>query len=66
MLSGSNFSTYLARTSVSRFTLLPGASSESVVSASVCGISATSKPVASTAATVSETPSTVIEPFSTQ
>ena len=38
----------------------------SVVCASVCGTSATSKPVSSSAAIVSETPSTAIEPFSTQ
>ena len=64
--AGNSFSTYFASTSASRLTRLPGTSSESVVSASVCGISATSKPVSSTAATVSETPSTVIDPFSTQ
>ena len=59
-------STYFARTSTSRFTRRPGSSSASVVSASVCGISATSNASSCSAAIVSETPSTVIEPFSTQ
>ena len=43
----------------------PGASAPSVVTASVCGISATSKPLRSTPTTVSETPSIATEPFST-
>ena len=59
-------STYLARTSTSRFTSSPGASEPSVVASSVCRTSATSNASSVTAAIVSETPSTVIEPFSTQ
>ena len=58
IVPASSLSTYFASTSTSRLTPLAAASSESVVSASVCGISATSKPLSSTAATVSETPST--------
>ena len=38
--AGAVFSTYLASTSISRLTWLPPASSDSVVSASVCGIRA--------------------------
>ena len=44
----------------------PGTSRASVVSASVCGISATPKASSCSEAIVSETPSTVIDPFSTQ
>ena len=44
----------------------PARARDSVVSASVCGISATSNASSCSAAIVSETPSTVIEPFSTQ
>ena len=66
IVPGSSFSTYFASTSISRLTCEPGTSSESVVSASVCGISAISKPVSSTAATVSETPSSATDPFSTR
>src|SRR5262249_7484266 len=58
-------STYFASTSVSRLTSAPGSRLPRVVTASVCGISATAKPLSSTAATVSDTPSTAIEPFST-
>jgi hypothetical protein len=60
-----NFSTYLASTSTSRFTTRPGAARPSVVRSSVSGMSETLNPLPSTAATVSETPSTAIEPFST-
>ncbi len=60
-----SFSTYLASTSTSRFTVLPGTASPSVVRSSVSGISETSKAWSSTALTVSETPSTAIDPFST-
>src|SRR5256885_10550652 len=59
-------STYLARTSTSRFTWSPGFSEPSVVASSVCRTSATSKLSSVSAVIVSETPSTVIEPFSTQ
>src|SRR5206468_8256630 len=61
-----SFSTYLASTSTSRLTSAPGSSAPSVVTSSVCGISATSKASPRRPAIVSETPSTVIEPFSTQ
>src|SRR6185436_7937446 len=49
---GSRRSTYLASTSVSRFTVSPGARRPSVVTSSVCGMRATAKPRSSTAATV--------------
>ena len=59
-------STTFPSTSASRLTSSPGSSRPRVVTASVCGISATSKPSSSKAATVRETPSTAIEPFSMQ
>ncbi len=61
-----SFSTYLASTSTSRLTSSPGSAAPSVVTSSVCGISATSNASPRRAAIVSETPSTAIEPFSTQ
>src|SRR5581483_10231895 len=61
-----SFSTYFASTSTSRLTSSPGSREPSVVTSSVCGMSATAKPSSSTAATVSDVPSTAIEPFSTQ
>src|SRR5205085_7609076 len=54
-------STTLPSTSASRLTSSPGWRRPRVVTASVCGISATSKLSSSKAATVSETPSTAIE-----
>ena len=63
----SSRSTYFASTSTSRLTALARArASASVVSASVCGISATPNESSWSSAIVSDTPSTVIEPFSTQ
>src|SRR5262249_8807749 len=64
----SSRSTYFAKTSTSRLTGSPGALVPSVVTASVCGMTATSKlPAASSRdATVRLMPSTVIEPFSTR
>src|SRR4029079_2492442 len=59
-------STTLPSTSASRLTSSAGSSRPRVVTASVCGINATSKPSSSKAATVSETPSTAIDPFSSQ
>ncbi len=62
----SSRSTYLASTSTSRLTGSPGALAPSVVTARVCGMTATSKRVVdASAATVRLMPSTVIEPFST-
>src|SRR5439155_11269306 len=58
-----SFSTYFASTSASRLTRPPGSSRPSVVTASVCGISATAKPLWSVAATVRLVPWTAIEPF---
>src|SRR5918992_594577 len=58
-------STYFAITSTSRFTMWPRRADPSVVTASVCGIRATEKPVPSRAATVRLTPSRHTEPFST-
>src|ERR687894_752721 len=58
-------STYLTVTSTSRLTRSPGPFRPRVVTAAVCGISATVKPSSSTSTTVRLTPSTVIEPFST-
>ena len=60
-----SFSTYLASTSTSRLTVLPGAAAPSVVRSSVSGMSETSNASPSTAETVRDTPSTAIEPFST-
>ena len=48
---GSSRSTYFASTSTSRLTSSPGSSAPSVVTASVCGTSATAKPSSSSAAT---------------
>src|SRR6185295_11720764 len=59
-------STYLARTSTSRWTRSPGARLPSVVASNVCGMSATSKLSDPRAETVRLTPSTVTEPFSTR
>ena len=66
VVSRTSLSAYLASTSTSMLTRSPGPRSDSVVSASVCGIRATSIPPWSSAATVNETPSTVIDPFSAQ
>src|SRR6202011_173784 len=59
----SSRSTYLATTSVSRVTPSPGWRVPGVVTASVCGINATSKLSSSTAVTVRLIPSTVTDPF---
>src|SRR5207248_10618374 len=59
-------STYLARTSTSRFTWSPAFSEPSVVTSSVCRTSATSKLSSVSAVIVCETQTAVIEPFSTQ
>ena len=56
-------STYLARTSVSRFTRSPILRRPSVVTASVCGIRATLKRSSSTSTSVRLTPSTATEPL---
>src|SRR5205085_7615702 len=64
--AGSSRSTYFATTSTSRFTGAPGRRSPSVVAASVCGTSATSKASSSRDVIVSATPWSVIDPFSTQ
>ena len=60
-------SIYRASKSISRFAFAPGASLESVVTCSVCGIRLTSNTApcgrSSTRFTVRLTPSTVIEPF---
>src|SRR5438552_1970273 len=55
--------TYLPITSVSMLTARPAASRPSVVTASVCGISITSKAASSSDATVRLTPSTATEPW---
>src|SRR5262249_39419960 len=61
-----SFSTYLASRSTSRLTSSPGSRPPSVVTSSVCGMSATSNVPSRRPAIVNETPSTAIEPFSTQ
>src|SRR5439155_24413931 len=58
-------STYRAITSASMFTCRPGTASPSVVTASVCGSSATVISSPSTAVIVRRTPSLAIEPRST-
>ncbi len=58
-------SAYLAMTSTSRFTGSPTPLWPRVVTAAVCGMTATVKPSSSTSTTVRLMPSTVIEPFST-
>ena len=65
LIARTSFSTYLATTSTSRLTALPGAAAPSVVRSSVSGISETENQSSPTATTVSETPLTAIEPFST-
>src|SRR5215210_7867142 len=60
-----SFSTYLASTSTSRLTGVPGAAAPRLVRSRVSGISDTENVSAVTLATVRETPSTAIEPFST-
>src|SRR5207249_3909536 len=55
-------STYLASTSTSIWTSSPGARAPSVVTASVCGTSATENQSGPAAATVRLTPSTATEP----
>src|SRR5207237_3877235 len=64
-LTASDRCTYLPITSVSMLTACPAASRPSVVTASVCGISITSKAASSTDATVRLTPSTATEPWGT-
>src|SRR6267142_1478344 len=54
---------YLPITSTSRFVACPGVSRPSVVTASVCGISITSKLKSANAATVRLTPSTATDPW---
>src|SRR5260221_415899 len=61
-----SLSTYLAITSISRFTRSPGRAARRFVWSSVYGMTATEKPRGRRAATVSEIPSTAIEPFSTR
>src|SRR4029079_15825068 len=58
-------STYFAITSASRFTVSPTRFVPRVVTASVCGITATEHASACTAATVRLTPSTAIDPLCT-
>ena len=60
-----SFSTYLASTSTSRFTSVPGSRLPRVVCSSVSGMRDTQNERSSTLTTVSDTPSTAIEPFST-
>src|SRR5260221_3241627 len=59
-------STYLAITSISRFTRSPGRAARRFVWSSVYGMTATEKPPGRRPATVREIPSTAIEPFSTR
>src|SRR5690606_8233673 len=61
-----NFSTYFAITSTSRFTGSPGCLRPRVVIASVVGIRLTENESSVTDTTVSDTPSTVIDPFGTR
>ena len=60
-----SFSTYLANTSTSRFTGVPGAAAPRFVRSRVSGMRETVKSESLIAATVSETPSTAIEPLAT-
>src|SRR5437016_4393102 len=62
-LSASERTRYLPITSASMFVACPGLSRPSVVTASVCGISMTSKVRSPSAATVRLTPSTATEPW---
>ncbi len=59
-----SFSTYLPTRSASRLTRAPGSSRPSVVTARVCGMSATAKVSSSQAVTVRLTPETHTDPFS--
>ena len=60
---GISRSTYLASTSTSRLTVVPGSARPRLVRSSVSGISETVNDRSSRSATVSETPSTVIDPL---
>src|SRR4029450_7407517 len=62
-LRASDRTRYLPITSTSMFVAWPGASRPSVVTASVCGISMTSKLRPPSAATVRLTPSTATDPW---
>src|SRR5262249_42745150 len=61
-LSASDRCRYFPMTSISTFTDSPSASPPKVVTASVCGITMTSKVVTASAATVRLTPSTATDP----